>query len=160
MIETPREPQGQPSGGRFAETPRTEPDVALGTVPRRLDPAVAHHLDHATLRRVLPNANQAHLADSRQELARHIAGRSHRPFATWQDAFNDLTGATPGRDGSLRLSNVACTGCRGKGFDVRHPGRNLARTGNASICGECIGRRRTNVNVRARYAPPDVAASS
>lgn len=144
--------------GRFGTTARTEP-VAVNleptaASPRPLDPAVAHHIDARTLLGLLPYVDQRHLSSIRIELARHIqAGGTRRErLTTWQGAWNDMTGATDRRDGQLRLRNVACSQCHGKGFDVRHPGRNLARTGSPSICGECRGSRRSDVTVRARFA--------
>ena len=161
MVDRAREPDGQPGGGRFAETARPEATgVHLDRPAPRLDPAVAHHIDGRTMLGLLPHVSQQHLSTIRLELARHIQTRYGRAsFATWQDAWNDMTGATPVRDGTLRLRNVTCSQCHGKGFDVRHPGTNLARTGNASICGECRGRRRTTVTVRVRFAHPAVDPS-
>lgn len=157
MSDQPRTPKGQPTGGQFAATERPEPAVQLDSPaprPGRLDPAVAHHVDTHTLLRLLHGADQRHLHDIRLQLARHIqAGNGRgRPYPTWQDAWNDLTGADTRSHGQLRLTNVPCPVCNGRGFDTRHAARNLARTGHAAICGECMGRRRANLTVTAYRA--------
>lgn len=138
MLRPPQPPAGQV----------TEPR------PARLDPAVAHHIDTRTLLGLMHHPAQRHLHDIRQLLARQIqagAGRG-RPYSRWQDAWNDLTGADGRGNGQLRLANVPCPACSGRGVDTRHVARNLSRTGNPAICGECMGRRRANVTVQVRRA--------
>jgi len=123
------------------------------THPIPLDPAIAHHVPATDLLALVPRLDQRLLGAVRLELARHIAAtRGRTAYVTWQAAWNDLTGASPTRPGTLRLSGVSCPTCHGKGFDVRHPGRNLARTGTASICGDCRGSRTTNVTFLALRA--------
>lgn len=120
----------------------------------RLDPQVAHRIPASELIALVTSGRgQEYLSDLRVLLARQIqAGHVRRPCATWQDAWNDLTGAAAHRPGRLTLHGVRCPTCHGRGFDTRHISRNLARTGNPTVCGECRGSRRATVNLSTRYA--------
>lgn len=156
MTDQPRAPKGQPAGGQFTTTGRDEPAVELAAAPApvRLDPAAAHHIDARTLLGLMGRPDQRHLSDLRLLLARQIqagTGRG-RPYTRWQDAWNDLAAVDSRGHGQIRLNNVACPACNGRGFNTRHVARNLSRTGNPSICGECMGRRRANVNMQVRRA--------
>lgn len=157
MTDQPRAPKGQPTGGQFSAAARDEPSIELaaGTY-RPVDPAVAHQLDARTLLGLLDRPDQRHLHDIRLELARRISAgpRRGQRYATWQDAWNDLAQVDSRGHGQIRLTNVPCPGCNGRGFDARHVARNLARTGNPAVCGQCTGRRRTNITLPARRAEP------
>ena len=147
-----RRPVGVSDGGQFATQPKAEPE--LGLTPDRLTAEVAHRVEASQLLQLLPGASQRHLPDVRRELARTIQagpGRGRR-YTTWQDAWNELAEVDHRGHGLVRLASVACPGCNGRGFDTRHPGRNLARTGHPAICGQCSGRRRTSVSLPARRA--------
>lgn len=149
-----RRPTGTPAGGQYSTTPRTEAPTTLAGDSGRVDPSVAHRIPATELRRLLPGADPVHLPAVRSELARHLTtnGARGRPFTSWQEAWDDLTGAAHPRGPALRLRNVSCPGCGGRGFTTRHPSRNLARTGHPNVCGQCAGRRRTDVTLVAHSA--------
>lgn len=102
---------------------------------------------------LLDRAGHDYLHDVQRAVALH-ARSQRRPVVTWQEALNDLTGATAQRAGVLRLSNVRCPACHGKGWSTRNVVQNLTRTGNQMICGECRGSRSASVTVQVRYAAP------
>lgn len=72
-------------------------------------------------------------AEVRQALSRH-ASSSRVRFDTWQDAWNDLTGASPGSVGTLRLTPSRCLDCRGRRWMVDR------RLGRVDACRACRGR--------------------
>lgn len=123
----------------------------MGRMDQHFRPQDAHTISSAALLALAGPDGRDHLHEIRLELARRL---NVRTYSTWQAAWNDLTCATPAAGGSLRLVAVRCPDCHGRGFDARHPGRNLARTGNAMMCGRCNGLRRTDLTLRTLYAPP------
>ncbi len=149
-----RRPTGIPAGGQFSTTPRTEVPTGLGARPGHADPSLAHHIPADELRALLPEAVPSHLPAARIELARHITARGDRgrPFTSWREAWDDLTGAAHPGGGALTLRSVTCPACRGRGVTTRNLSRNLARTGHPNVCGQCDGRRRTDVTLVARSA--------
>ena len=81
------------------------------------------------------------------ELAWHARMMCRRGLSvtSWQQALNDLTGATQHHPGALTLSSVRCGTCHGRRFETRHPSLNLTRTGSPVMCGECRGTGRARV---------------
>lgn len=130
------------------------------TPPPYLDPQVAHLIDARHLLSLLPHLSQTDLDTIRREFAMHISTQRGRTrYATWQDAWNAWTGATPHRPGQITYTPHRCPTCHGRGFDHRHPGRNLARTGHPMICGDCRGNRRgQSTRQTARYVAPRAEA--
>ncbi|MGV8847825.1 hypothetical protein [Tessaracoccus sp.] len=115
---------------------------------RALDPAVAHHIDARTIMSLTSYLDSADLPEIRMLLARRIQIGSRRGarFTTWQEAWNDLTGATENRGGILSYTPPRCKTCHGRRF--------VTRTG--SVCHACMGRGKPTrpERVTARYAPP------
>ena len=75
------------------------------------------------------------------------AAARRRPARSWQDAWNDVSGATPTRPGLIRFwAHVRCPRCHGKQIDMR----------TARACTECVGRGRVHTNIRqiALWAEP------
>lgn len=67
---------------------------------------------------------------------------------TWQDAWNEATGARPDRRGQLRFyADLRCSNCNGKRVDLRR----------GHLCYVCNARGKVNtlVNLQALYAQPD-----
>lgn len=79
----------------------------------------------------------------RKEFADFVMGQRTQ-YASWQQAWNVWTHAQPGQPGVIRLTQ-RCRRCRGRGIDMRR----------ATICYDCVGRRRTTVTVNARYLTHD-----
>lgn len=104
-----------------------------------IDARTAHLIDARHLVMLVPHLGQQHFNQVREELAHHIQVSRSRDFDTWQEAWNDWTGARPERPGHIRFRTRRCPACNGRRIDHRHAARNLARTGNPMICGECRG---------------------
>lgn len=122
-----------------------------------VDPRLAYHLPGARILTLVRTSDgSTYLDEIRRALAGYLSTREGRTAESWQDAWNRLTGATPGHTGTLRLTTARCTTCRGRRVTHRHAARNLARTGNPHVCGDCIGtgRGRTLVLTTSYAAPP------
>lgn len=118
-----------------------------------LDPRIAHHIDGRHLLALLPRVPQVELHEVRTEFARFLSTPAGRAHATWQEAWNAFTGATPTRPGVITYTPNRCRECAGRRYSHRNVSRNLARTGNPSVCGECRGTGRgSQVRETARYA--------
>lgn len=119
-----------------------------------VDPRMAHHVDNRAYMHLMPHVDQSDVYEIRQQFARYLSSRhSQTTHATWQDGWNEWTGAQEHRPGQILYTPIRCRQCHGKRFDVRHPGRNLSRTGSPSICGECRGTGRgTPTRQTALYA--------
>lgn len=122
-----------------------------------LDPRIAHHIDARILLAHLHQASQSDLFEIRREFARYLTTR-RTPRGTeesWQDAWNEWTGATPHQPGQVRFHTPRCPECKGRGFSTRNVARNFARTGNPYVCPECRGTRRGKwVTVTATHIRP------
>lgn len=118
------------------------------TPTRRLDPAVAHHLDARAILALTPHLNQDDMREIRQMLARRIQSGSRRGarFTTWQEAWNDLTGADERHGGFLSYTPTRCKRCHGRKFDTR----------TGSICPDCMGRGKPRhaERIPVRFATP------
>lgn len=124
-----------------------------------LDPRSAHALDGRTLLGLLPHVDQSDLHEIRIEFARYLTSREGRSHATWQDAWNAWTRATPTRPGSIDYTPLCCGDCKGRRFSARNLSRNLTRTGSATMCGECRGSGRGQRTAQTtQYAPPPVVS--
>lgn len=118
-----------------------------------VDPRTAHLIDARVLFSLLPNVNQADLWTIRQAFARYLSTRRAQRAETWQEAWNQWSGATSGRLGNIEYRTPRCRECKGRGFETRRMARNLARTGSPVVCGECHGSRRGSlVRQPARHA--------
>lgn len=127
-----------------------------------VDPRMAHSIDTGLLRSHLPRLDISDLYDIRREFANALATRQGRSAATWQEAWNAWTGATPHRPGTIRIF-ARCSQCSGRGFSHRNVSHNLSRTGSPYACGTCRGvpGRRIAKQIVATFIPvPDVAASA
>lgn len=114
--------------------------------------------DPRPLLALCPPDARDHLHDLLAELG--SAAHRHRDATTWQQLWNTTTGARPGRAGTLTLRNVRCPTCRGRGFDVHHPQRNLTRTGNPYVCATCRGTRSSDLTLTVQHADtPDPAGT-
>lgn len=105
-----------------------------------------HHVDGRALLALTPHTDQELLRDIKRAVA-EAAWRTD--LATWQDAWNHATGATPRHPGRLSLhAHTRCPTCNGRRIDMR-----LGRP-----CHNCLGRGRTyrHITVTALYAPPPV----
>ncbi|WP_114906840.1 hypothetical protein [Ornithinimicrobium murale] len=71
--------------------------------------------------------------DIRWALANHIYA-DRVVYTCWQEAWNDLTGATPHRAGQLRLTPDRCQDCHGRRFALDR------RLGQFGPCTSCMGR--------------------
>ena len=80
----------------------------------------------------------------RKEFADFVMGQRRKQYESWQQAWNDWTRAHPHQPGLIRLTQ-RCRRCNGKGIDLRR----------ATMCYDCMGRRRTTVTVNARYLTHD-----
>lgn len=101
--------------------------------------AMMYRVDGRELLRLVPRLDQNLLRDVRQEVARH----SRSEAATWQEVWNEATGATPDRPGYLRFwAQVRCRTCNGRRFTHTGP------------CYDCMGQGKKNDHVRqtALYA--------
>ena len=126
-------------------------------LPNRLDPRVAHTIDARALLYLLPHVDQMDLPEIRTEFARSIQ-TLRVPVATWQEAWNTWTGATPGRPGQITYTRLRCKVCKGRRYSTRNIAQNLARTGNPHICSECNGSGRGGrVRQQAAHAPTPTA---
>lgn len=128
---------------------------------KRLSPEIAHHLDARHLLALVPDLDQRHLSDLRQDFARYLAYPDHRSAAptSWQHAWNAWTGASAPRNGLISIRIPRCPDCR-HGVSHRNISRNISRTGNPHICGTCRGTGRGSVlRLSAHYAPEPEAAS-
>lgn len=121
-----------------------------------IDPRIAHTIDARTLLAALPNASQPDLFTIRGEFARYLSGAARAGHATWQDAWNAWTGASPVQAGRIAYTTARCTVCHGRRYNLRNVSRNMARTGRPDVCAECMGTGRGQRVIRpARFiAPP------
>jgi hypothetical protein len=105
-----------------------------------VDPQVAYAIDSRVLLRLLPHADGRLLDDVRRAFASYLDGRLRRADrpGTWQQGWNEWTGARERSPGRLRLPAARCRDCR-HGVSARNVGRNLTRTGHAMVCGTCRG---------------------
>lgn len=123
-----------------------------------VDPRTAHMIDGRTLLGLLPHVDQSDLQTLRQEFARALSNPRMRSVPTWQEAWNVWSGATPGRPGQIAYTPLRCKSCHGRGFNPRTISRNLARTGQPTVCGDCRGMRRGQRTTQvARHADVPVA---
>ena len=128
--------------------------------PVRLDPRIAYNVDGRTLLFLLPHVDQMDLHEIRSEFARAIQAM-RAPAATWQDAWNAWTGATPHSPGQITYTRIRCKICRGRRYNTRNIARNLSRTGSPIVCGECNGSGRGGrVHQSTRYAPTPPAGGT
>lgn len=117
----------------------------------------AHRLPQHELARLLPGPFDwfDRGADVRRALAQAAIG-FRGEITCWQDAWNALTGAKPGRPGQLHLSPGTCSECKGR----RWSQRSLRMGVSGGVCLACqgSGRGRTEDHV-ALYAeaPVEVA---
>lgn len=96
-------------------------------ISRQLDGRALLHL----VRGPVP-ASDLH-QEIRQALALHVLN-SRTAHGSWQEAWNDLAGATPGRAGQLRITPHRCMECHGRRFTLDR------RRGAYRPCPECMGR--------------------
>lgn len=121
-----------------------------------VDPRIAHLIDARLLYAHLVRVDQSDLHQIRQDFARHLTSRQGRETPTWQDAWNQWTGATPHTAGRITIL-TKCKACHGRGFTHRNAARNLARTGHPMGCGGCGGvpGKRVRTTILATFiAPP------
>lgn len=83
-------------------------------------------------------------SDVRREFAAW-AGGSRAAFTSWQEAWNDWTGAQPQRPGWVRLT-VICPQCHGRTLAVHR--------GIPDLCRRCYGRRRLHIREVALWQRP------
>lgn len=118
-----------------------------------LDPRIAYTLEGRELLRLTVNVPQSELREISEVFARYLTSANGRAAATWQEAWNAFTGATPNRAGIIAYTPLRCRECKGKRYSTRNVARNFARTGHAMACGECRGSGRGQyVRAVARYA--------
>lgn len=108
-----------------------------------------HAVAHNVLAALIPGADQDIIRE-----VRTVALQRRGPLpATWQEALNAFSGATPDRPGTASFHmHRPCPNCHGRKWDPR--------TGRP--CPTCATRGRTyqQVTVTIRYAPlPDTPAS-
>lgn len=123
-----------------------------------VDPRIAHIIDARLLYAHLIRADQSDLHQIRQDFARYLTSRQGREAATWQDAWNQWTGATAPRMGGSITILTKCKRCHGRGFTQRNAAHNLSRTGHPMGCGGCGGipGKQVRTTIRATYvAPPE-----
>lgn len=110
---------------------------------------LAHRLDGRTLLLSLPRLDPADLPTIRQEFAQWVSG-SRRHWDSAQQAWNNWTGATPHRSGTIRYYPSQCDRCRGRRIDMRR----------GQVCHECMGRGRPTrpvVQIAQHLPTPDDA---
>lgn len=118
-----------------------------------LDPRIAHNLEGRGFLRLTVNVPQIEIREIREMFARYLMSANGRAHATWQEAWNAFTGATPDRSGVVSYTPLRCRECKGKRYSTRNVAKNFARTGSTMPCGECRGSGRGQpVRETARYA--------
>lgn len=115
------------------------------------DPRIAHQIDGRTLLALLPYVDQSHLPEIRQQFGRFLSSRRGLTHPTWQAAWNDWTGATPHRAGTIEFRPSRCGTCHGRNVTTRNISRNISRTGSPYMCGDCVNGVRP-IRQPARYA--------
>lgn len=115
------------------------PDAETPPMLRSIDPREAHLISMDSLLRLLPHVEHQDVHTIRCDFASWLTSRNGRqPVASWQDAFNAWTRATPTRPGEINYRSARCHECR-HGIAKRPSARNLSRTGNMMGCGACGG---------------------
>lgn len=113
-----------------------------------------HSLPTAVLGAALPQLRPLErddLQEVRTTFTRWLQGNRVQ-FASWQQAWNDWTGATPGRAGCVSFNRVRCPNCHGRRYDARH----------GTMCRTCLTSRRWRqvTTVALHQKAPDGATAS
>lgn len=106
-----------------------------------------HHADHGLIRALTiapTNVSTPAIDDIRQAAARLIGNRT---FPTFADAWNTITGASPGRPGGIMVqTRVRCTACGGHKIS--------RRTGTVCLTCQARGTCLERVNFIALWRDP------
>lgn len=87
-----------------------------------------HRLDARLLLAALPHIDQVDLFTIRSDFARWVSG-SNRDWASWQEAWNGWTRASPQHAGRIVFTPHRCPRCRGRRLDLRR----------GQVCTDCMG---------------------